>query len=113
MATRADGIALLSSLINFGAMVAFLVLHVSVVVHYLIRRRSRQLVAAPAHARRSGSRSSRYVVVNANIAAQRLGLAWLGLGVLVLAGLYADRPPTRAVRSGTAQPAAGRDIERV
>ncbi|PWR14855.1 amino acid permease [Micromonospora sicca] len=111
VATRADGITLLSSLINFGAMVAFLVLHVSVVVHHLIRRRSRNWWAhlvMPA----VGFVILAYVVVNANIAAQRLGLAWLALGVLVLAGLYATG--RRPVLSGLApvQPLQ-RGVERV
>ncbi|MFI6331483.1 APC family permease [Micromonospora chersina] len=111
MATRSDGIALLSSLINFGAMVAFLVLHVSVVVHHLIRRRSGNWFAhllMPA----VGFVILAYVVVNANIAAQRLGLAWLALGMVVLAGLYLTG--RRPVLSGLApsQP-AGRDMERV
>jgi hypothetical protein len=53
-----------------------------------------------------------YVVVNANIAAQRLGLAWLALGVIVLAGLYLSG--RRPVLSGLApvQPQR-RDVERV
>ncbi len=111
MATRADGITLLSSLINFGALCAFLVLHVSVVVHHLIRRRSRNLWAhlfMPA----VGFVILAYVVVNANIAAQRLGLAWLALGVIVLAGLYLSG--RRPVLSGLVpvQPQQ-RDLERV
>ncbi|KKK07410.1 APC family permease [Micromonospora sp. HK10] len=111
MATRADGITLLSSLINFGAMVAFLVLHVSVVVHHLIRRRSGNWFA---HLLMPGIGFVilAYVVVNANIAAQRLGLAWLGLGVLVLAGLYLTG--RRPVLSGLAPTqTVGRDMERV
>lgn len=40
MSTREDGITLLSTLVNFGALSAFLVLHVSVVVHYLVREKS-------------------------------------------------------------------------
>ncbi|WP_194821576.1 APC family permease [Micromonospora sp. S-DT3-3-22] len=111
MATRADGITLLSSLINFGAMVAFLVLHVSVVVHHLIRRHSGSWSAhllIPG----IGFVILAYVVVNANIAAQRLGLAWLALGMVVLAGLYLTG--RRPVLSGLAPTqAAGRDMERV
>ncbi len=111
MATRSDGITLLSSLINFGAMVAFLVLHVSVVVHHLIRRRSgnwRAHLVMPA----VGFVILAYVVVNANIAAQRLGLAWLALGVVVLAGLYLSG--RRPVLSGLAPaPSPQRDVERV
>ncbi|MCZ7421132.1 APC family permease [Verrucosispora sp. WMMA2121] len=111
MATRADGITLLSSLINFGAMVAFLVLHVSVVVHHLIRQRSRNWWA---HLVMPGIGFAilAYVVVNANIAAQRLGLAWLALGMVVLAGLYLTG--RRPALSGLApvQPQA-RHVERV
>ncbi|WLS43196.1 APC family permease [Micromonospora profundi] len=111
MATRADGITLLSSLINFGAMVAFLVLHVSVVVHHLIRERSGNWwvhLVMPA----IGFAILVWVVVNANIAAQRLGLAWLALGVIVLAGLYLSGH--RPVLSGLApaQPQA-HHVERV
>jgi len=93
MAHRADGIALLSSLINFGALTAFLALHVSVFVHYVIRQRSRNLFAhllVPA----VGATILAFVVVNANVAAQRLGFVWIGLGVLILVGLYlAGRRP--------------------
>ncbi|MFI5490623.1 APC family permease [Micromonospora echinaurantiaca] len=112
MATRADGITLLSSLINFGAMVGFLVLHISVVVHHVIRGRSRNLWA---HLVMPGVGFAilAYVVVNANIAAQRLGLAWLALGVLVLAGLYATgRRPTLSGLAPVQQPSR-RDVERV
>ena len=94
MAWRSDGIALLSSLINFGALSAFLVLHVTVVWHYVVRNRSRNLwshLLLPA----AGFAVLMYVVINANVAAQRLALIWLGVGVLVLAGLYAaGRRPT-------------------
>jgi amino acid transporter len=88
MSTRSDGISLLTSLINMGAMVAFVVLHASVIVHYLIRKRSRNLwshLLVPL----AGMAVLIYVMINANILAQRLGLIWLGLGVLVLGGLYA------------------------
>ncbi len=87
MNQRSDGISLLASLINFGALTAFLALHASVVVHYVIRRRSRNLFAhllMPA----IGAIILGFVVVNANVAAQRLGFVWIGLGVLVLLGLY-------------------------
>jgi amino acid transporter len=86
-ANRSDGIDLLASLVNFGALTAFLALHVSVIWHYLVRQRSRNLVAhllVPL----AGFAVLLYVVVNANVAAQRVGFIWLGLGVLVLLGLY-------------------------
>ncbi|TDD83606.1 APC family permease [Actinomadura darangshiensis] len=86
MEQRDDGITLLSSLVNFGAMTAFLVLHVSVVVHYVIRGGSRKWwphLIAPA----IGFGILGYVVYNAKVAAQELGFIWLGIGVAVLVGL--------------------------
>ncbi|GAA0901139.1 APC family permease [Virgisporangium aurantiacum] len=88
MAARDDGITLLSSLVNFGAMTAFLALHVSVVVHYVVRGGSRDWlrhVAYPA----IGFAILAFVVINADVAAQRLGFVWLGVGVVILAVLYA------------------------
>lgn len=105
MNQRADGINLLASLINFGALTAFLALHVSVFVWYVIRQRSRNLFAhllMPA----VGATILGFVVVNANVAAQRLGFAWIGLGVLVLIGLYVtgrrpELPGLAAARYGS------------
>ncbi len=101
MASRSDGITLLSTLVNFGALTTFLVLHVAVVVHYLIRKRSkdywRHLIAPLL-----GFAILGYVVVNANIAAQRLGFVWLLIGAIVLAGLVATgRKPRLAVADGS------------
>jgi hypothetical protein len=58
-----------------------------VFVWYVIRQRSRNLFAhllMPA----AGATILGFVVVNANVAAQRLGFVWIGLGVVVLLGLY-------------------------
>ncbi|MFE2727590.1 APC family permease [Kitasatospora sp. NPDC059327] len=99
-ASREDGITLLGTLVNFGALTTFLVLHVSVVVHYLVRRRSRDYwrhLVAPV----LGFAILAYVVVNADIAAQRLGFLWLAVGIAVLVGLTATgRRPRLAVTSG-------------
>jgi len=87
MNARADGIALLASLINFGAICAFITLHASVMWHYLRRLRSRNLglhLVVPL----IGATILVTVAINANVLAQRVGLAWLGLGVLVLGVLY-------------------------
>jgi amino acid transporter len=95
-AERPDGVGLLASLINMGALIAFLVLHVCVIVHYVLRRRSRNLwshLFAPL----IGLGILGYVVVNANILAQSVGLIWLGIGAIVLIGLYvAGRRPVLA-----------------
>lgn len=99
MSTREDGITLMSTLVNFGALSAFLVLHISVVVHYLVRRRSRDYwrhLAVPV----IGFLILAYVVVNAQVAAQTLGFVWLVLGIVVLVVLLATgRRPTMAVPS--------------
>jgi amino acid transporter len=86
MSLREDGITLLSTLVNFGALSAFLVLHVSVVVHYLVRRRSTDYwrhLAVPV----IGFAILAYVMINAQVAAQTLGFAWLAVGAVVLAVL--------------------------
>ena len=86
MASRDDGIALLSSLINFGAIIAFGILHLSVIWHYLLRQRSRRLgvhLIIPV----AGIGLLAAVAIHANLLAQKVGLTWLGLGVLVLIGL--------------------------
>jgi amino acid transporter len=88
MATRDDGITLLSTLVNFGALSAFLLLHVSVVVHYVVRRKSRDYwrhLLVPA----IGFAILVAVVVNAQVAAQTLGFLWLGIGVVLLVVLLA------------------------
>src|SRR4051812_42570219 len=106
MSQRGDGIALLSSLINFGALTAFLLLYLSVIVHYVFRQRSRNLFAHLVMPL-IGATILGFVMWNANVAAQKLGFAWIGLGLLVLIGLYvAGRRPelsglTPAQHAGT------------
>ncbi|SCL14859.1 amino acid/polyamine/organocation transporter, APC superfamily [Micromonospora rhizosphaerae] len=98
MASRDDGISLLSTLVNFGAMTAFLALHASVVVHYVVRGGSRDWLrhlVVPV----IGFLILLYVVINAKVAAQMLGFAWLGVGVIVLIAFYATgrRPELAAL----------------
>jgi amino acid transporter len=81
---RADnGVSLLTTLVNFGALTAFLLLHLSVIVHYLIRGRSkdylRHLVVPLC-----GIVILGYVVIQAKVAAQAVGLTWLGIGLVVM-----------------------------
>jgi amino acid transporter len=94
MSTREDGITLLSTLVNFGALTAFGLLHVSVVVHHLVRRRStdywRHLVVPVI-----GFVILAYVVINAQLAAQALGIGWLVVGlILMVVLLVAGRSPS-------------------
>jgi amino acid transporter len=111
MASRDDyGLSLLTSLINFGAMTAFLVLHVSVVWHHVIRGGSRNWLlhlVVPV----IGFAILAMVIWNANVAAQRLGFVWLGVGVLVLVILYAvGRRPRLAGMGGDAGQEAAKEV---
>jgi amino acid transporter len=77
-------IGLTSSLVNFGALLGFCLLHVSVVWHYLVRRRSKNYVmhlAVPL----LGFAIIAYVLFNADLLAKLGGLAWLLAGGVVFA----------------------------
>ncbi|MBB5872694.1 amino acid transporter [Allocatelliglobosispora scoriae] len=87
MSTRADGILLLANLVNFGAVIAFLTLHLSVIWHYMVRKRSNRIfvhLILPL----VGFGILVGVVWNARLLAQQIGGIWLGVGVIVLIGLY-------------------------
>lgn len=87
MSTREMGTTELTSLVNFGAMTAFLLLHVAVVIHYAIRQGSRNYWAhlvAPV----IGFAILVGVVINQNVAAQWVGGIWLALGLVVLGASY-------------------------
>jgi amino acid transporter len=77
------GLTLLTTLVNFGALTAFLLLHVAVFVHYMIRRRSsdflRHLVVPVC-----GIVILGYVVIKAKVTAQAVGLIWLGIGIVIM-----------------------------
>ena len=88
MSTRDDGITLLSTLVNFGALSAFLLLHIAVVVHFVVRQKSTDYwrhLAVPV----IGFLILAYVVINAQVAAQTLGFVWLLIGVVLLVVLLA------------------------
>jgi amino acid transporter len=79
-------IGLLSSLVNFGALFSFLMLHVSVVFYFLVTRRARTFAlhfVSPV----IGFVIIGFVLANADVHAKIGGLAWLAIGVVILAGL--------------------------
>lgn len=83
MAAQEDGITLLSTLVNFGALSAFLVLHLSVINHFIRREHSRDWLrhlVLPL----IGFAILLFVVINAQIAAQVLAFVWFAIGLIVL-----------------------------
>jgi len=76
-------IEFLSTLVNFGALFAFLLLHVSVGVYYLVKRRQRTYgmhLVVPL----IGFLIIGYVLYNADINAKIGGSIWLGIGIIVI-----------------------------
>lgn len=77
-----ERLELLVSIVTFGALTGFLLLHLSVIAHFVVRQRSRQWVlhlAVPA----IGILILVYVMINMNVMAQLLGVAWLAVGILL------------------------------
>jgi len=76
-------IGLISSLVNFGALTSFLLLHLSVMTYYGVRRKSSNIVlhwVGPI----IGFLIIGFVLWNAEAAAKIGGLVWLAIGILVL-----------------------------
>jgi amino acid transporter len=75
-------IALISSLVNFGALFGFCLLHVSVVWYYVVRKKSKNyllhLVVLTL-----GFLIIAYVLFNADSLAKIGGIVWLGIGAVV------------------------------
>ena len=79
-------VGLLSSLVNFGALFSFLLLHVSVVVYFLLKQRTGSLgihLVSPI----IGFAIIGFVLVNADIHAKIGGTVWLAMGVVIVIGL--------------------------
>jgi amino acid transporter len=79
-------VALLSSLVNFGALFSFLMLHVSVVVYFLVKQRTHRF-AAHLLSPTLGFGIIAFVLVNADTNANVGGLLWLAIGALILVDL--------------------------
>jgi len=75
-------IAVVSSLVNFGALLGFMLLHVSVAVYYLGKKRSKNYLlhlVVPL----IGFLIIGYVLLNADITAKVGGILWLVVGGIV------------------------------
>jgi len=82
-ARRDDGLDVLVSIVDVGALAAFTLLHAAVVGYFVVRRRS---VARLAHrvVPLLGAAVTISVLVAASALAKMVGLAWLAAGVLVV-----------------------------
>lgn len=95
-----DAVEALSTMVNFGALTAFILLHVAVLGHYAVRRGSRTVkhLVVPV----CGLLILGYVMWSANAAAQVVGLVWLAVGIVLAVVLrLAGRTPAMAGMSGT------------
>ena len=74
---------LLTSMVNFGALTGFMALHLSVIVHFMIRRKSRRWfrhLLSPM----IGFAIVAYVLVNAPANAKIAGVIWLAVGLAIV-----------------------------
>jgi amino acid transporter len=78
-----SNIGVLTNIVNFGALTGFLVLHVSVINHYMIRQKSKQFVRhliLPI----IGFLVIGYVIKGMDITAIKLGVVWIFIGAVYL-----------------------------
>jgi len=84
----------LTRIVNFGALTAFLLLHISVISHYVVRGRNHawfRYIVMPI----SGFAVIAYVLIEMDAAAKIMGAAWIAAGVLYFAGLtFVMKKPT-------------------
>ncbi|MEY9953723.1 APC family permease [Leifsonia sp. EB34] len=82
LVTQPNGLTEISTLVNFGALTEFSLLNVAVVWWFIVRQRSRRWfvhLVLPL----LGLGILIAVIINASIAAQVLGIAWLVVGIVV------------------------------
>lgn len=89
----ADRVDDLSLVVNFGALTSFVLLHLSVIRHYILRERSRDWLRhllLPL----AGLLIIVYVLYEMDRAAKILGLCWIALGLLyfVALALWTKKP---------------------
>ncbi|MGO2533823.1 APC family permease [Arthrobacter rhombi] len=84
-ATRADGLDILSSIVNVGALTAFILLHVSVIGYYLVRQKAAGRGTWFAHGVIPAVGAVLLVIVLASATelALLVGIVWFGVGLIV------------------------------
>jgi amino acid transporter len=94
---------LLTSMVSFGALLGFLLLHCSVIAHGLRTRQARswlRFLVAPS----VGMLIIAYVLVSAQKNAQIAGIAWLAAGVVILLILKVSGRPAALIEADSTQP---------
>jgi amino acid transporter len=97
-ARRDDGLDVLVSIVDVGALAAFTLLHAAVIGYFVIRRKGAARMAhrvVPV----LGGAVTIFVLVAAGATAKIIGLLWLGAGVLVLLARGVEGHPTADRRS--------------
>ena len=95
-----DGLALIATLVNFGALSAFLILNVAVVWHFIVKQKSRRWFVHLVYPV-IGFFILAAVMFNAREAAQTVGIIWLVIGIVVAFVLY---------KRGIMKPLSGPDV---
>lgn len=90
-----DHIDALSSVVNFGALTCFLLVHLSVLVHFGIKSGRNILLHLVSPILGFGIIG--YVLWNTDNLSKQVGLSWLGLGVVVLIILMLKKKPLDAI----------------
>jgi amino acid transporter len=102
MASRDDGITLMASLVSFGAVLSFIVVHLSVLARRLRKGRQAGGVFRTVVLPVLGIAILVGIALHANVLAQWVGVAWLIVGLVVLGVLIlAGRPPHLSGLDGT------------
>ncbi|MGD9906320.1 MAG: APC family permease [Vicinamibacterales bacterium] len=94
-ARQPDGLAVLVSIVDVGALAAFALLHASVVGYFVVRGGSRRWIGH-ALAPLAGAVVTVWVLASASPTAQAVGLGWAVVGAVVLAANRAGRGATTA-----------------
>jgi amino acid transporter len=88
-----DQLELLASMVSFGALIGFFLLHLSVIFHLV---RTKTPLGRRVWLPLTGLGVITYVLMNTQMQARIVGLSWLALGVLVLM-IYRARAPNAPV----------------
>ena len=88
-----DQLELLASMVSFGALIGFLMLHISVVVHFIVREKSRNWarhLVVPV----IGLAVTAYVLINSQVDAMIAGAGWMVAGLVLFMVLRTTGRPT-------------------